>query len=116
MSVFSAQTATSVAIETGESVIVDEFRDQLLDRIAHWYDIWRRDDSSHGNSRLIVDRWQRLSTYARGQRVIVTLDDEKIVGVTGGLTETGALRLVVDGGEVKTILAGEVTRLRKTAD
>src|SRR5215510_14564524 len=53
------ETATSVAIETGESVIVDEFRDQLLDRIAHWYDIWRRNDSGHDNSRLIVDRWQQ---------------------------------------------------------
>ncbi|HKE04465.1 MAG TPA: biotin--[acetyl-CoA-carboxylase] ligase [Blastocatellia bacterium] len=106
-----SETATSIAIETGEKVVVEEFRDQLLEKIARWYEHWRR-----GESTLIVDRWQRLSTYARGQRVIVTLDDEKIVGVTGGLTETGALRLVVDGGEVKTILAGEVTRLRKTAD
>src|SRR5215510_13010000 len=53
-------TATSVAIETGESVIVEEFRDHLLNKIAHWYEIWRRDDSSHDNSQLIVDRWQRL--------------------------------------------------------
>jgi BirA family transcriptional regulator, biotin operon repressor / biotin---[acetyl-CoA-carboxylase] ligase len=101
-------TATSLAIVTGERVVVEEFRDQLLEKIARWYEHWRRDETS-----LIVNRWRRLSTYARDQRVIVTLGDEKIIGVTDGLTETGALRLIVDGGEVKIILAGEVTRLRK---
>jgi len=106
-----SETAASLAIETGERVAVEEFRDQLLDKIARWYEHWRRDESM-----LIVNRWQRLSTYARDKQVAVTLDDEKIIGVTDGVTETGALRLVVDSGEVKTILAGEVTRLRKTAD
>lgn len=101
-------TATSLAIVTGERVVVEEFRDQLLEKTARWYEHWRRDETS-----LIVNRWRRLSTYARDQRVIVTLGDEKIIGVTDGLTETGALRLIVDGGEVKIILAGEVTRLRK---
>ena len=107
----SSESATSVAIETGEKVIVEEFRDQLLEKIARWYEYWRHDERA-----LIVDRWQRLSTYARDQQVIVTLDDEKIIGMTNGLTETGSLRLMVDGREVKTILAGEVTRLRKTAE
>ena len=106
-----SETAASLAIETGERVAVEEFRDQLLDKIARWYEHWRRDESM-----LIVNRWQRLSTYARDKQVAVTLDDEKIIGVTAGLTETGALRLLVDSGEVKTIMAGEVTRLRKTAD
>jgi len=106
-----SETATSVAIETGERVALEEFRDQLLEKIARWYELWRRDESG-----LIINRWSQLSTYTRDQRVSVTLDDEKIIGVTGGLTETGALRLVVDGGEVKIILAGEVTRLRKDAE
>lgn len=106
-----SETATSLAIETGERVVIEDFLDQLLEKIARWYEHWRRDESD-----LIVNRWQRLSSYARNQRVIVTLDDEKIIGVTGGLTETGALRLVVDGGAVKTILAGEIMRLRKDAE
>ncbi len=71
----------------------------------------RRDESA-----LIIDRWSRLSTYARDQRVVVTIEDEKLIGVTNGLTETGALRLVVDGGDVRMILAGEVTKLRKGVD
>ncbi len=105
------ETATSLAIETGKQIVVEEFRDQLIEKIAHWYEIWRRGDSAS-----IIDSWRRLSTYARGQRVVVTLEDEKLIGVTDGLTETGALRLVTDGGDVRTILAGEVTRLRKDAD
>jgi BirA family biotin operon repressor/biotin-[acetyl-CoA-carboxylase] ligase len=106
-----SETATSLAIESGERVVVEEFRDLLLEKIAQWYELWRRDESA-----AIIDRWSQLSTYARGQRIVVTLDGEKLTGVTDGLTETGALRLAVDGGEVRTILTGEVTRLRKGAD
>ena len=104
-----SRTSTSIAIETGDQVVVDEFRNHLLEKIRRWYEVWKRDD------RLIINRWQQLSTYARDQRVIVTLDDEQIVGVTAGLNESGALRLITDDGEMKTILAGEVTRLRKTS-
>lgn len=106
-----SDSATSVAIETGQKVAIDQFRDQLLDKIAEWSAAWKRDETG-----LIVTRWQQLSTYARGQRVVVNLDDEKITGVTAGLTEAGALRLIVDDGEMKTILAGEVTRVRKSAE
>jgi BirA family biotin operon repressor/biotin-[acetyl-CoA-carboxylase] ligase len=106
-----SRTAVSLAIETGERVAVEEFRDRLLEKIAQVYEVWRRDESAS-----IIDRWSRLSTYARGQRVVVTLEDEKLTGVTDGLTETGALRLVVEGDAVRMILAGEVTKLRKGSD
>src|SRR5262245_52689609 len=105
-----SETATSVAIESGERVVVEEFRDLLLEKIAQWYELWLR-----GELASIIDRWSQLSTYARGQRVVVRIEGEKLTGVTDSLTETGALRLVVDGG-VRTILAGEVTKLRKDAD
>ena len=104
------ETATSLAIETGERIAVEEFRDRLLEKIAQWYEIWLRDEPAP-----IIDRWSQLSTYARGRRVSVTAEGEKLSGVTGGLTETGALRLITDGGAVKTVLAGEVTKLRKGA-
>ena len=106
-----SESATSLSIETGERVIVEEFRDRLLEKIAQWYEVWRR-----GASASIIDRWSRLSTYALGQRVVVTIGDKKLTGVTDGLTETGALRLVTGDGAVRTILAGEVTKLRKGAD
>jgi BirA family transcriptional regulator, biotin operon repressor / biotin---[acetyl-CoA-carboxylase] ligase len=106
-----SESATSLAIETGERVVVEEFRDRLLEKIAQWYELWLR-----GEPASIIDRWSRLSTYARGQRVVVTIEDEILTGVTDGLTETGALRLVVDDGAVRTILAGEVSKLRKGVD
>jgi BirA family transcriptional regulator, biotin operon repressor / biotin---[acetyl-CoA-carboxylase] ligase len=105
------ESATSIAIETGERVVVEEFRDRLLEKIAQWYELWRRDETA-----LIIDRWSELSSYARYQRVVVAIEDENLTGVTDGLTETGALRLVTGDGDVKTILAGEVTKLRKGVD
>src|SRR5215510_8798797 len=106
-----SSTATSLALETGERVVVEEFRDHLLAKIEQWYELWRGNESAS-----IVSRWERLSSYAKGQLVVVAIDGEKLVGVTEGLTETGALRLVVDKGDVRTILVGEVTRLRKSAN
>ena len=102
------ETATSLFIETGNRMDVEEFRDQLLERVAHWYDVWRRNEFAK-----IIDRWQELSSFARGQKVVVRLDEEHVFGVTDGLTATGALRLRTDDGESRTILAGEVAQLRK---
>src|SRR5262245_53686540 len=44
------ETATSLAIVSGERVVVEEFRDQLLQKVALWYERWRRDESG-----LIID-------------------------------------------------------------
>lgn len=103
-------TATSLRLATGQITAVDQFRDQLLARLAEWYEQWQR------ASQTVSTRWQELSSYARGQQVIVTLADKQLAGVTEGLTESGALRLRTAGGTVKIILAGEVARLRRVAD
>jgi BirA family biotin operon repressor/biotin-[acetyl-CoA-carboxylase] ligase len=100
--------ATSLAIETGETVAIDRYRDQLLDRIEHWYRRWESGEP-------IIDRWQELSSYALGKKVIVLLDDQRIEGETAGLTETGALRVKTATGELKTIFSGEVVSLRNDA-
>ncbi len=106
-----SQTATSYQIETGNPVGIGDFRDRLLDRIAHWYEQWKRDDG-----RAIVNRWQELSSYAKNKKVVVTLDDEQIAGVTAGLTETGALRVMTGAGELKNIFAGEVRKMRRSPE
>lgn len=103
-----AETATSLALQLGHIVAVDEFRDRLLGLLAHWYAEWRR---SAGQS--ILARWQQLSSYARGQQVAVMLDDEQVEGVTMGLTKDGSLLVQTADGTLRAILAGEVTRLRK---
>jgi biotin-(acetyl-CoA carboxylase) ligase len=63
---------------------------------------------------VIVRRWQELSSYARGKQVTVTLDDRQVSGETAGITETGALLLRTPAGELRTMLAGEVSRLRRS--
>jgi BirA family transcriptional regulator, biotin operon repressor / biotin---[acetyl-CoA-carboxylase] ligase len=98
-------TATSLMIETGRPVDIEEFCGQLLDRIAYWYERWKLSDA-------IINRFQELSSYARGRMVIVTLDDEQITGETAGLTLTGALKVATQDGRIKQIMAGEVMRVR----
>lgn len=103
-----AETATSLALQLGRAVDVAAFRDRLLARLAHWYAVWQREAGS-----LILERWEQLSSYAYGQKVVVTLDDEQVVGETAGLTKDGSLRLQVTPEKVRVILTGEVARLRK---
>ncbi len=102
------QTATSLRIETSMAIEVDVFRDQLLLRLAHWYECWKR-----GEDHLIPDRWQQLSSYARGCRVAVSLDREQFIGTTAGINGDGALLVRAADGSLRTVLAGEITRLRK---
>jgi BirA family biotin operon repressor/biotin-[acetyl-CoA-carboxylase] ligase len=97
--------ATSLAIETGMTVDVAGYRDQLLERIGYWYRRWE-------TGAAIIDRWQELSSYAHGKKIIALLDDQRIEGETAGLTETGALRVRTRAGELKSIFSGEVISLR----
>ena len=102
-----SDNATSLLLETEASVVVAEFRDELLDRIAYWYEKW-----NYKETELILHRWQELSSYAVGKQITVTFDENQIECETAGLTETGALKLRTDNGELRTIIAGEVKRVR----
>jgi BirA family transcriptional regulator, biotin operon repressor / biotin---[acetyl-CoA-carboxylase] ligase len=104
-----ARTATSLKIETGQEIVVDEFRDQFLGRLEQWYACWKS-----GGDETILDRWQQLSSYACGQQIIVTLDHEQLFGETAGLNEDGALLVRTSESVLRTILSGEVKRLRKS--
>jgi len=103
-----AGIATSLALETGMTISVDCYRDQLLERIEHWYRRWESGAS-------IIDRWQELSSYARGKKIIAQLDEQAIEGETAGLTETGGLRVITGTGELKIIFSREVICLRNDA-
>lgn len=100
--------ATSLKIETGQTTVVDEFRDHLLKKLYEWYLHWQS-----GDGKLILDRWQQLSSFARGALVTITLDEEQLQGETEGLNDDGALMLRLSNGSLKTILSGDVARLRK---
>jgi BirA family biotin operon repressor/biotin-[acetyl-CoA-carboxylase] ligase len=103
------QTATSMKIELGRAVVVDEFRDQLLSGLGLWYGHWTRHEDT-----AILDRWRQLSSYAYGQRIIVTLDHDQLTGETAGLNDDGALLVRTRDGGLRTVLSGEVKRLRKS--
>jgi BirA family transcriptional regulator, biotin operon repressor / biotin---[acetyl-CoA-carboxylase] ligase len=100
--------ATSLAIECGARFAVEEFRGLLLDALARWYEVL-----GGGGAARLLRRWQELSSYARGKQVVVRLDDKELRGVTEGLTESGALLVRAESGELHTVLAGEVVGLRE---
>lgn len=102
------ETATSLALHLGYAVDAAELRDRLLARLALWYARWQQDEG-----RSVLERWQQLSSYAQGQNVAVTLDDEQVIGTTVGLTKDGALLLQLPDGTRRTLLVGEVSKLRK---
>jgi BirA family transcriptional regulator, biotin operon repressor / biotin---[acetyl-CoA-carboxylase] ligase len=101
-------TATSLALQLGHAIDVADFRERLLARLAHWYSGWQHDEG-----RAVLERWQQLSSYAHNQNVTVILDDEHIIGTTAGLTKDGALLLQLADGTLRTLLVGEVSKLRK---
>jgi BirA family biotin operon repressor/biotin-[acetyl-CoA-carboxylase] ligase len=97
------RTATSIFIESGGRVETDEFLSHLTDRLEHWY------RAAISDARAVIDRWQKLSSYARDCPVRVRVTDGELDGVTRGLTASGALIIELDGGERREIASGEVT-------
>ena len=100
-------TATSLLIESGAAMGAATFRDLLLERFSEWYDCWREDGREQ-----ILTRWTALSSYATGREVSVKLESESLTGITEGLNRDGALLVRTVDGDLRTIIAGEVSRLR----
>jgi len=99
--------ATSLAIESGQTVTPDEFAAPLLRRLEACYRI------ALGQPSEIIARWQALSSYANGCAVRVENGASVVEGVTRGLSIVGALIVEMASGERREIVAGEI-RLRKT--
>lgn len=100
-------TATSLLIESGAAMGAATFRDLLLERFSEWYDCWREEGREQ-----ILTRWTALSSYAAGREVSVKLESESLTGITEGLNRDGALLVRTVDGDLRTIIAGEVSRLR----
>ena len=101
-----ANTATSMLIETGRRIATEEFATRLLDRLERWYRI------SIDEPAQVIDRWEQLSSYARGCTVQIESSGESIEAVTRGLSPTGALIVELSSGEMQEIVSGEI-RLRR---
>ncbi|MCA1643050.1 MAG: biotin--[acetyl-CoA-carboxylase] ligase [Acidobacteria bacterium] len=101
--------ATSVEAETGARTDADALLAALARHIA------RRYEQLHepGGAEAMLRDWSAASTYAEGKRVRVALGEEMIEGTTRGLEPDGALRVELDGGEIRIVRAGDVTALRQ---
>ncbi|MGB1157603.1 MAG: biotin--[acetyl-CoA-carboxylase] ligase [Alphaproteobacteria bacterium] len=84
-------------------------RDVVLHLINGWAEAVERFDREPGPRHQLFRDWQARALYL-GEDIRVRLDgDEQISGQFIGLDqETGALRLKLPGGKVRTIMAGDV--------
>lgn len=103
-----ADSATSIAAETGKKTTANEIAEVLTKYLTYFYNIL----SETSGPAEIVEYWRLRSTYFYGKPVRVTMAGEIIEGTTEGLEETGALRLRTAEGKLKTVRAGDVERLR----
>jgi BirA family transcriptional regulator, biotin operon repressor / biotin---[acetyl-CoA-carboxylase] ligase len=102
-----AGIATSLRAETQRTQPRMEILVRLLREFESDYNRFIREGSAS-----VVRRFQEVSSYAQGKRVRVTNGAESYAGVTAGLTAEGLLRVERDGGELATVIAGDVTELR----
>lgn len=96
-------SATSLLLETGRLIEPEDFAQPMLERLEHWY------TTVIVHPEKVVERWEELSSFARGRRVGVQLPEGAIEGITRGLTSRGALILEMDNGETREVVAGEVS-------
>lgn len=95
--------ATSLLLETGRRIEPEAFARPMLDRLERWY------STVINHTDRVIQRWEQLSSYARGCRVAVKSPEGTIEGTTRGLTSRGALILEMDNGETREIVSGEVS-------
>jgi len=97
-----ASTATSLWIETRQTISPEEFADVLLRRLEQWY------FAAQSDTLPVLNRWEELSPSARSCPVRVEAPDGQIEGITRGLTRSGALLVELASGELREIVAGDV--------
>jgi BirA family transcriptional regulator, biotin operon repressor / biotin---[acetyl-CoA-carboxylase] ligase len=101
-------SATSLFLETGRLIEPEEFARPMLERLEAWY------VTAVAHPKEVIERWEELSSSARDRRVGIESIDGAMEGVTRGLTLSGALKLELATGEIREIVAGEVS-LRATS-
>jgi BirA family transcriptional regulator, biotin operon repressor / biotin---[acetyl-CoA-carboxylase] ligase len=96
-------SATSLLLETRRRIEPEDFARPMFERLERWYRIV----ITHPDQ--VIERWEQLSSYARGRRVGVESPEGAIEGITRGLASRGALILEMDNGEIREVVSGEVT-------
>jgi biotin-(acetyl-CoA carboxylase) ligase len=60
----------------------------------------------------VTQKFEAVSSYARGKRVRVTNGTESFAGTTSGLGPEGLLQVKRDDGQVVTVISGDVAEAR----
>lgn len=102
-----AETATSLRSETGRSISRLELLAKLLLEFESDYNRFLAEGPAS-----LTQRFEDISSYARGKRVRVSNRNEQFQGVTAGLAPEGLLRVERESGEIVTVIAGDVTEAR----
>lgn len=98
--------ATSIKLQNA-NFVAREF--VIADLMSNFYKFWLLDtDSNQFPTKALVREYQAAS-YTLGRQVVVSLPNGKAInGIAVALTESGALMVRHEDGEIETITAGDV--------
>ena len=102
-----ASLATSLRKESGKITYRLELLLRLLMQFETDYNRFLREGPG-----FVVERFQSVSTFAKGRRVRVDTGADSYVGTTAGLSPEGLLLVARDNGPVTTVIAGDVSEVR----
>jgi BirA family biotin operon repressor/biotin-[acetyl-CoA-carboxylase] ligase len=100
--------ATSLRAATGRV----HSRLELLVRLLREFESGYNRFLAEGTSS-VVERFAAISSYTNGKRVRVANGKDSFTGVTAGLAPEGLLLVKQDGGQVVTVIAGDVTEVSR---
>ena len=95
--------ATSLRLQLDRSISRMELLVRLLREFESNYNRFLREGASS-----VTQRFEAVSSYARGKRVSVSSGAESYSGVTAGLSPEGFLQVEREGGNIVTVIAGDV--------
>ena len=98
-----APIATSLRVQTGRNQSRMELLVRLLGEFENDYNRFLREGAA-----TVTQRFESVSTYARGKRVNVSNGVESYSGITAGLSPEGLLQVEREGGQIGTVIAGDV--------
>jgi len=102
--------ATSVESATARQPDGERVLEELIKAIWERYELLQ---SPQGDEHTIRE-WCASSSYAVGRQVRVALGKDTFEGTTRGLESDGALRVEVEGKQMRIVRAGDVTALRSS--
>lgn len=101
------QGATSLRQLLGRHVEVEVVAAAILRQSRHWY---RR--ATAGQVADVLEVWRKGSVDWWGRAVVARAGEQEIRGVAKDIDPDGALLLQMEGGQLRRVLSGEVTRVR----